>query len=334
VDRAVTSFLRTVLNPPDGRRRHTSCQIVVLGSGKDTSYFRLRARIMHGLEGDDDAGGGGRLRSMLAAASLRWYDVDHPAVIREKAAAIDRERSVFRCTAVRRSEICFECASPSPPPANAAGSGDERCFLVSYDLRGDVLPLRDELLKHGFDRSVPTLFVSECFLMYLPEDASASLLRGIVAMVEPSTAYLAMYEPVLGDDAFGRVMETNLVKAGVAEPGSSCLLRTRSLSQHLSKLHGAGFDLATGCDMWSAYETVVTPEQRQRANRCEFLDELEEWILIMKHYCLVVASNDVGDGSHTVADPGSGRESRGAVFCSVGAASPMGFATGRCESIS
>ena len=46
---------------------------------------------------------------------------------------------------------------------------------------------------------------------------------------------------------------------------------------------------ALGCDMWWAYSTILTPEQRQRAQTCEFLDELEEWKLIMQHYCIVVA---------------------------------------------
>jgi drug/metabolite transporter (DMT)-like permease len=41
--------------------------------------------------------------------------------------------------------------------------------------------------------------------------------------------------------------------------------------------------------LWWAYSTILTPEQRQRAQACEFLDELEEWKLIMQHYCIVVA---------------------------------------------
>jgi O-methyltransferase involved in polyketide biosynthesis len=309
MDRAIVSFLKVVLT----RKSGSSCQIVVLGSGKDASYFRLRARTMNGLQPGDGVAANDPsppLLESMAAASIRWYDVDHGAVVRDKAAAIEREPAVFQSSIVRRGEVCFECTSDSP--------GDERCFLVAFDLRQDAHKLRDELVRHDFDCSVPTLFVSECFQMYLPEDSTASLLRGIVAMMEPSCCYLSMYEPILGRDSFGRVMESNLLEARVVEP-DSCLIRTRSLPQHLAKLRAAGFARATGCDLWAAYETVVTPDQRQRANRSEFLDELEEWILIMQHYCLVVASTDGGI--------------YGDYFCSVGAKSPMGFAAGRCESI-
>jgi O-methyltransferase involved in polyketide biosynthesis len=336
MDRAVTSFLKIVLtrktrNSSDGDDDDkaksggwpsaTACQIVVLGSGKDASYFRLRARTLHGLQesGDEKASGDSSLPLLqsIAAASIRWYDVDHDAVLQDKAAAIEREPAVFfQLSVVRRSENCFECTSNVPSTASARTAGRERYFLLSFDLRRDVLQLRDELLRHEFDCGVPTLFVSECFQMYLPEESTVPLLRGIVAMMEPRNCYLSMYEPILGRDSFGRVMESNLLEARMVQPGS-CLVQTRSLSQYLSKLRAAGFRRAAGCDLWTAYETVVTPRQRQRANRSEFLDELEEWILIMQHYCLVVASSD-GDCD-------------GATFCSVGATSPMGFATGRCE---
>merc|ERR1711935_1035514 len=84
-------------------------------------------------------------------------------------------------------------------------------------------------------------------------------------------------------------MERNLVKMGVTSP-ESCILQTRTLKHQLEKLVGCnGFVRAVGCDMWSAYETIVTETQRKRASQSEFMDEYEEWILIMRHYCFVVA---------------------------------------------
>jgi hypothetical protein len=70
---------------------------------------------------------------------------------------------------------------------------------------------------------------------------------------------------------------------------------------------------ATGCDMWSAYNHVITAEQRRRANQCEFLDEVEEWMIIMRHYCVVVASTQ----QCTIRKR----------YCEVGKDSPMGFSS-------
>eukprot|EP00540_Astrosyne_radiata_P003109 CAMPEP_0116825404 /NCGR_PEP_ID=MMETSP0418-20121206/1945_1 /TAXON_ID=1158023 /ORGANISM="Astrosyne radiata, Strain 13vi08-1A" /LENGTH=109 /DNA_ID=CAMNT_0004453905 /DNA_START=255 /DNA_END=581 /DNA_ORIENTATION=+ len=71
----------------------------------------------------------------------------------------------------------------------------------------------------------------------------------------------------------------------------SCLVQVRSLEQQLGLLVGCGFHRAVGCDMWAAYRTILTDEQRRRANQAEFLDEVEEWKMIMEHYCFVVARN-------------------------------------------
>jgi Leucine carboxyl methyltransferase len=186
---------------------------------------------------------------------------------------------------------------------------------VGHDLRKDPLELLDKLTRQGFNQQSPTLYVMECVQMYMPEPTSENLLRALATGGPHS--YLCCYEPILGSDPFGRVMEGNLYTAGVAQP-NFCLIQTRTLEQQLQKLVAAGFVWAVGCDMWSAYETVVTAEQRHRANQCEFLDELEEWILIMRHYCFVVANADVT------------WEAMGKLFCAVGADSPVGFATGKC----
>jgi hypothetical protein len=68
--------------------------------------------------------------------------------------------------------------------------------------------------------------------------------------------------------------------------------------------------------MWSAYQTVLTQAQRQRANQCEFLDEIEEWILIMRHYCFVVATTGDNEGDS---------------LTSVSDNSPLGFASKSCQ---
>lgn len=173
---------------------------------------------------------------------------------------------------------------------------------------------------------------------------------------------IAVYDPIPSYDRFGRTMIDNLHKAGIASTGGEggCddsgnrgivgmrskgssqvfddenenndmhrlgLVGTRTLLDQLSRLvHSGGFDLAVGCDMMSAYNHGVIPEEERRiAARCEMLDELEEFVLLMEHYCFVVG----------VAFPrGNGNMASGfwdaERLCSIGDESPIGFQEGHC----
>lgn len=285
MDRAIRAFLDAHDNP----------QIVVLGAGKDTTFYRLQAGILLGGEPTD------RHRR------VRWFDVDQAEIVVEKSMMITKN-PVFRS---RISQSLHQAIIFIEHDWSESSS----LSLVAHDLRDDHCQLLRLLSAAGFTQEQPTLFIMECVQMYLPEASSRVLLKGLVEIAPNSC--LALYEPILGNDSFGRVMESNLMTAGVVDE-ETCLAKTRTLKQLTVKLSEAGFVRWTGCDMWSAYETVVSPEIRAKANACEFLDELEEWILIMRHYCLLVAA--------------TGEATGGAKFCDVGATSSIGFLPGRCES--
>jgi hypothetical protein len=129
---------------------------------------------------------------------------------------------------------------------------------------------------------------------------------------------MVSYEPILGyDSTFGRVMEENLTKIGVVHP-MSCLVELRTLQQYIQQLYGTvGCQYSIGCDMYTAYETILSPQQRTHAQKCEFLDELEEFILIMQHYCLIISNNN----SNSIV---------GKAMCDM-ESNKIGFVHGRCE---
>jgi len=158
--------------------------------------------------------------------------------------------------------------------------------MIGHDLRTAPEDLLNKL--ESFQSYAPTLLLSECVFMYMPVQETNDLLKTFTTVCSDVT--LCAYEPALGNNTtFGRMMEQNLHRAKVAMP-QSCLLQLRTISQHLQRLvHDAGFHTSVGCDMWSAYQSIVTPQQRQIANRCEFLDEMEEWMMIMRHYTFVTA---------------------------------------------
>lgn len=257
MDRAISSFLAN-------HQTASKVQIVVIGAGKDTSYFRFVDGSLMGMENNS------------TIKPCNWYDVDHSLVIEEKKRIIgDSETLASKCP-LKPTSYGFSCTT------------DEQTYtLVGHDVREDPSAL---VKKLNLDKTIPTLFLTECVLMYVPEPDSTALLSAL--SVAAKNTSVVCYEPILGNDPFGKMMQQNLLKVGVATE-DSCLVRTRTLQNQVEKLVEAGFTRASGCNMWSAYQTVVTAEQRQRANRSEFLDEMEEWVLIMQHYCFLVGTTGV-----------------------------------------
>lgn len=182
----------------------------------------------------------------------------------------------------------------------------------------------------------------------------------------PSSSFvaIAVYDPIPSHDGFGRSMIDNLQQAGIALAGESgiedrsnqCdvnegsdsnnvhsrqflgLEGTRTLSDQLARLvHSGGFDIAVGCDMMSAYNYgIISEEERRRAARCEMLDELEEFVLLMEHYCFVVGvafphdtmcKTALNDDENNCACTSSCVGER---LCTVGENSPIGFREGHC----
>lgn len=316
MDRAIGAFLKLHHSSSSSS---SSCQIVVLGAGKDTSFFRYRAGLLNYDNNIPVPPNKNNSRT-----KVHWYEVDQPSVIQEKAKTI--EETPF----LSSSSSSSNSLQPTPHGYRLVDDDDNDDLtytLVSHDLRD---PPNQLFQKLALDTKLPTLYLLECVLMYLPNDASHTLLHALNGSADH--VWVACYEPILQNDPFGTMMQQNLVKARVAQPDSS-LLQTRTLSDQLTKLISSatndgqkGFRMATGCDMWSAYETIVTNDQRQRANQCEFLDEVEEWMLIMRHYAFVVACG--GTKTNTNAASTSDDDDD---YSRIGPGSPLGFVEGKCQ---
>lgn len=123
--------------------------------------------------------------------------------------------------------------------------------------------------------------------MYLPISTAKSLWTEMATTF--SNATVVCYEPILGDPrgGFGKMMQANLTRAGLV---SSSLLQLRTLEQHLQHLSAAGWSHGSAVNMWRAYQSILTRKEQQHANQCEWLDELEEFIMIMQHYAFIVAT--------------------------------------------
>eukprot|EP00535_Pseudo-nitzschia_heimii_P006107 CAMPEP_0197185210 /NCGR_PEP_ID=MMETSP1423-20130617/11440_1 /TAXON_ID=476441 /ORGANISM="Pseudo-nitzschia heimii, Strain UNC1101" /LENGTH=377 /DNA_ID=CAMNT_0042636213 /DNA_START=35 /DNA_END=1165 /DNA_ORIENTATION=+ len=287
IDRVISCFLKMKLESP----APTACQVVVLGAGKDTSYFRCRNGILLGdgvleekAQGKEATGNQQQMCNYVQRR-IDWYEVDHVSVVEEKASLI-RKSNILKpfCPLLVKTKHGYESLASSNSSKkfheqlDTSPLSSSSYHLVGHDLRDSPSTLLEKL---DLDPTLPTLFVMECVSMYIPITQSKDILQAVSLSTE--TVFIACYEPILGnrrlgrEDPFGSVMERNFVKMGVVSP-ESCLLHTRTLKDQLKKLIECdGFSRAVGCDMSSAYETIVTDAQRRRANQSEFMDEYEEW---------------------------------------------------------
>ena len=189
----------------------------------------------------------------------------------------------------------------------------------------------------NLDPSLPTLLISECCLVYLSPSHADAILEYFVRHVfssppltsssssssssplfAPLTTPLGiiLYEPIRPSDPFGKVMVSNLAQRGIY---LQTLQRYSSLRKQKRRLKRLGFKTGQGAaDVDYVFEHWLAQQEQERVARLEMLDEVEEWRLLARHYCVAWAWGDGGDevaGSEVdgilekVAGIGSDRES-------------------------
>ena len=222
-------------------------QIVTLGAGSDTLFFRLRTQ-----------------HAALTDA-LTVFETDFPDVIA-------RKRDII--------------AAHEPMRALAADPARYRTF--GSDLR-DLDAVAEGLTSCGFDPNVPTLFLSECVLIYLDTQHSDALIKwaaGAVGGAGGGGGVFVTYEQILPGDPFGAMMVRNIAARG-------CPLRSiadyPSLASLKTRYTRLGWTETAVRDMNDVYYNFLAKDEVKRIERLEIFDELEEWHLIQAHYCMTVA---------------------------------------------
>ena len=172
--------------------------------------------------------------------------------------------------------------------------------LLACDLR-ETAQLEEALIKVArLDPSLPTLFVSECVLVYLDPHEGDQLLKW-TSDTFPDCGWV-VYEQVNVDDPFGRTMVENLNLRGAPLLG---LERYSNQEQQHARFLDAGFSHCVSRTMlWlcdraenqqpaggqdASLRFLLSPEEWSGARRLEWLDEVEEWRLIQGHYLLLTA---------------------------------------------
>ncbi|KAK9537312.1 hypothetical protein VZT92_004941 [Zoarces viviparus] len=246
VDHCVRRFLHVTKNCP---RR----QILSLGAGFDSAYFRLHA---------DEA---------LDGAVV--FELDFPDVTRRKAALIN-------------SNITLRgMLEPHSPPATGpvyVSSGRYR--LLGVDVREES-QVEEALGAAGLDWAAPTLILSEVVLTYMETQRSDAVISWAAKLLPQSL--FVMYEQMHPQDPFGRIMQDHFRKLNstlhaLRQYPDAAAQRRRFLEK--------GWEQCVCLDVNDFYLGLLPEDERCRVESLEPFDEYEEWHQKCSHYFILTAS--------------------------------------------
>uniref|UniRef100_A0A8B9QCI6 tRNA wybutosine-synthesizing protein 4 n=1 Tax=Apteryx owenii TaxID=8824 RepID=A0A8B9QCI6_APTOW len=246
VDHCVQDFLLKT-------QSHSRTQILSLGAGFDSLYFRLK--------------------DMGLLSHTVVYEVDFPNVACQKATLIKGIK-----------ELSALVGDAGGEGLGAITFSGEDYKLLGVDL-SELSKLEKALEKAGLDNEVPTLFLAEVVLTYMENSRSDALIQW--AAEHFPQACFVLYEQMHPEDPFGRVMQQhfsqlNSTLHSLAQYPDREAQRRRFLQR--------GWTECSVLDM-NEFFTFCTPEDEQRrVQALEPFDEYEEWHLKCSHYFVLTAA--------------------------------------------
>uniref|UniRef100_A0A673J3M3 Leucine carboxyl methyltransferase 1 n=1 Tax=Sinocyclocheilus rhinocerous TaxID=307959 RepID=A0A673J3M3_9TELE len=234
------------------KKTQCDCQVVNLGAGLDTTFWRLK---------DENI------------MPKKFFEVDFPMIVARK---IHHINDLFHCN------LSLVQLYVSLTDGHSLDS--DRYCIIGADLR-DLPALEEKLKKFQINPELPTLFLSECVLVYMTSEQSSKLVNW-VADTFPTTMFIN-YEQVNMNDRFGQIMIENLQRRQCNLAGVDVCQSLDSQERFLS----AGWESVNALDMMTVY-SVLPREDVTRIERLEFLDERELLQQLLQHYCICWAVKD------------------------------------------
>jgi [phosphatase 2A protein]-leucine-carboxy methyltransferase len=251
-------------------------QIISLGAGTDTRYFRLRANNKH--------------------HNIVYHEFDFPSVCNRKLQLVGSKESVsgqdktVRLFSQQNTSMGEDQEEGQWGFALAENGDDIRFCCHPLDLRR--LPYTPSMKSlqyfQGLRPDLPTLVISECCLCYLEVDNAKDVMDWFAERI--SSLGILLYEPIGVDDSFGQMMVSNLAARNITMPTVRVFKSLADQKQRMSALlyktanEGECHEAQTVERIW---EQWVSPEEKERVDNLEGLDEVEEWQMLARHYAVV-----------------------------------------------
>ncbi|KIJ15595.1 hypothetical protein PAXINDRAFT_99461 [Paxillus involutus ATCC 200175] len=243
-------------------REQKSCQIVSLGAGSDTRFWRIAT----GAHAD----------------TLKTYvELDFPDVTTKKAMAIRKSK-----------DLSVVLGPPDNITISQGGTAlhSTKYHLLPCDLRLPPSSFLPSTIGGILSPSFPTLLLFECVLVYMSPEASSALIEWFVnhfaSTPDPSdgSALGAIVYEMFGlQDAFGQVMMNNLRSRNVSLPGASPYPTVESLPTRFTQHK---FTFSNALTLREVREKYISPSELERISNLEMLDEVEELNLVLEHYAI------------------------------------------------
>ncbi|THV06210.1 leucine carboxyl methyltransferase [Dendrothele bispora CBS 962.96] len=238
----------------------TKCQIVSLGAGSDTRFWRIAT---------------GPLKDQLAA----YVEIDFPEVTTKKAMAIKKSKDLTAIFGdsnqikLAQGGVCLHAPNYHLLGADLRKSPSETLGSLISPESGSLL-----------DPSLPTLLLCECVLVYMSLAESSAILQWFGTYFKESVLGCVVYEMFGLDDAFGRVMVNNLKSRNVTLPGAEHSPDASVLPKRFLDL---GFTTSRALTLREIRRAYVDPKELERISGLEMLDEVEELELVLQHYAII-----------------------------------------------
>ena len=249
IDLAIERFLDQYEGKPT--------QIVLLGGGSDTRVFGL-------LEKYPD---------------LVYHELDFPDLTKVKKLAIEANPRLAKAVGIDPGYTPTLVNNRAEWEAVEGDIHTSKYHLVGFDLRN----LTTGIPYPHLDSELPTLIISECVLCYVSPEQAELILKYWMAAAKDS--YFIIYEPILLGDAFGATMAKNLATRGINlmlfEAYPTIDLRRQWLEK-CGMTEVAVDDIAT-VGGYTGFLWISNAELA-RINRLELVDEVEEIVMLYKHY--------------------------------------------------
>jgi len=255
IDQLIEQWL--LLSDHAGQR----CQIVSLGAGSDTRFWRIATGVH---------------KDILS----NYVEIDFPEVTGKKVMSIRKSK-----------ELSAVLGNPSDIHVSQGGTAlhAPTYHLMPADLRLSPSATLDKLLAAEpiLSPSLPTLLLFECVLVYMSPAHSSALLQWFTSYFSNAGNQAALggivYEMFGLNDAFGRVMLSNLKTRNVSLPGAEPYLSVESLPR---RFLDTGFASAQALTLRDIRRRCISDEELDRVSRLEMLDETEELDLVLAHYAV------------------------------------------------
>uniref|UniRef100_A0A672Q0U0 Leucine carboxyl methyltransferase 1 n=1 Tax=Sinocyclocheilus grahami TaxID=75366 RepID=A0A672Q0U0_SINGR len=201
----------------------------------------------------------------------KFFEVDFPMIVARKIHHIKTKPPL--------SKPLIETHSTDSLLLDGHSLDSDRYCIIGADLR-DFPTLEEKLKKFQINPELPTLFLSECVLVYMTSEQSSKLVHW-VADTFP-TAMFINYEQVNMNDRFGEIMIENLQRRQCNLAGVDLC---QSLDSQKERFLSAGWKSVNALDMMTVY-SMLPQEDVARYTSLEFLDEKELLQQLLQHYCI------------------------------------------------